>query len=92
VKQSRPLCFFKTCEASETMIPDIMPFMELFTLLRSDVYKRQPFELLDRACATTHDVDVFAFMAGIVSEHQDKKLKGKARRKTRRKQNFRTRA
>lgn len=71
-KNKKPACSFRPCPVSHLMTPDVDLFVSMFFLLKSEIFKRQPFELLDRAGAREEDYDLFAVLQAHVAALQEK--------------------
>lgn len=59
------------------MLDDFAPWLAMFHMLRSETYKRQPFELLDRAGAHENDFDVFLMLDSVVLEWREEERERK---------------
>jgi phage protein D len=70
--QATPICYTRKCDVSPLMVEEVDTFIGLYNLLTSEIFKRQPLDLLAKANALDCDLDVFAFIGREVAAAESK--------------------
>lgn len=76
--KKRPMCSIKPCSASEVMLPEVALYINMFNLLKTEIYQGQSLQILKKAKAEDIDIEIFSFM-----DHTTAKLRAEKLEKSR---------